>query len=127
MARQLFVELVFFHLLNPLPIAYAFVQELRICGRGPGSFCVRRSKSSDQTVVLVLVTSEGMNHYQFKRGSNGQISILLGTVADEGAVLSFKTFEACLEHYIALDPSKSGLACKPRKCILVPHGLSLNC
>ena len=104
--------------------------EAALSDSSQGDFCVRRSKSQADAVVLVLRgPSNSVHHYQFKRAPDGTVSIKLGGKQAHTSSLKapFTSFAACLEHYVGLDPEDSGLVCRVQRCIAVPHGLAQEC
>ena len=83
-----------------------------------GYFCVRKSTSTADCVVLSLMGPEStVYHYQFK-AANGVVQIHPSrkSMVDP----TFASHSACLNFYLTTDVSTTGLATHPTVCIPLP-------
>ena len=93
-------------------------KELRLCPEG--HFCVRKSSSTADCVVLSLMgPASTVHHYQFKT-VGGVVKIQPGRKSMVEPTLTFASHNECLDFYLANNVSTTGLAARPTVCIPLP-------
>ena len=86
-------------------------------GKGPGYFCMRKSKSAKDCIVLVVLGDARVEQYQFRR-TNGRVSISPGRQGVEEP--SFASFDDCMGHYLNAGIGTTGLAVITPALAVVP-------